>query len=64
MKWLFDTTLTYLSCNNWWIDNQLNELVEQLVQKPDTDIELSRSQCSHAGLELPLHVRFGNDDIL
>lgn len=56
--------LTDLAPNDRWIDNELNKFVEQLMQKPDTGIQQSPSQCSHAGLQLSLHVCLSNDDIL
>lgn len=46
------------------VDDELDELVEQLVQEPDAGIQQRSSQCSHAGLQLALHVRLGNDDVL
>lgn len=56
--------LTNLACNDWWVDNELYEFTEQLVQEADTGIKQSPFQCSHAGLQLPLHVGLGYDDIL
>ena len=53
-----------MSCNDRRVDDELDELVEQLVQEANTGIQQSPSQCNHAGLQLPLHVCLGNDDIL
>lgn len=50
--------------NDRWVDDELNELVEQLVQEPDAGIQQSPSHSSHAGLQLPLHVGLGDDDVL
>lgn len=59
-----DSLLTNLACNDWRVDNELNEFVKQLMQEPDTGIQHSPSQCSHAGLQLPFHVCLGYDDVL
>lgn len=55
---------TNLPGDDWWVDDKLNELVEQLVQESDTRIEQSPPQRRHAGLQLPLHVGLGDDDVL
>lgn len=55
---------TNLACDDWWVDYELYEFAEQLVQEADTGIKQSPFQCSHAGLELHLHVGLGYDDIL
>lgn len=56
--------LTNLSGNNRRVDDELDEFVEQLVQKPDTGVQQSPFQCGHARLQLPLHVCLSNDDVL
>ena len=61
---LFQTSLTNLACNDRRVDDELNELVEQLMQKPDTGVQQSPFECSHTGLQLALHVRLGYDDVL
>lgn len=61
---VLQNSLTDLPGDDRWVDDELNELVEQLVQEPDTGIQQSSSQRSHAGLQLPLHVRLADDDVL
>lgn len=61
---VLQNSLTNLARNDRRVDDELNELVEQLVQEPDAGIQQSPSQCSHAGLQLPLHVCLGDDDVL
>lgn len=55
--------LTNLTCDHRRVYDELNKFIEQLMQKPDTGIKQSPSQCSHAGLQLSLHVRLSNDDV-
>lgn len=52
-----------MSCNDWRVYDELNELVEKLVQKADAGVQQSPPQCSHAGLQLALHVSFGYDHV-
>lgn len=61
---VLQSSFTNLARNDWWVDDELNELVEQLVQEPDTGIQQSPSERSHAGLQLPLHVCLSDDDVL
>lgn len=58
------SSVTNLSSDDRWVDDELNKLVEQLVQEPDARVQLSPSQSRHAGLQLPLHVGLGDDDVL
>lgn len=58
------SSVTNLSSDDWRVDDELNELVEQLVQEPDASVQLSPSQRRHTGLQLPLHVGLGDDDVL
>lgn len=58
------SSVTNLSSDDWRIDDELNELVEQLVQEPDAGVQQSPSQSRHAGLQLPLHVGLCDDDVL
>lgn len=53
-----------MSGDDWRVDDELNELVEQLVQEPDAGIQQGPSQSRHAGLQLALHVGLGDDDVL
>lgn len=58
------SSITNLPSDDWRVDDELNELVEQLVQEPDASVKQSPSQRRHAGLQLPLHVGLGDDDVL
>jgi len=61
---VLQNSLTNLARNDRRVDDELNELVEQLVQEADAGIQQSAPHRGHAGLQLPLHVGLGDDDVL
>lgn len=47
---VLQNSFTNLASNDRWINDKLDDLVEQLVQETDTGIQQGSSQCHHAGL--------------
>lgn len=47
---VLQNSFTNLASNDRWINDKLNDLVEQLVQEADAGIQQSPSECHHAGL--------------
>lgn len=47
---MLQNSFTNLASNDRWINDKLNDLVEQLVQEADAGIQQSPSECHHAGL--------------
>lgn len=47
---VLQNSFTNLASNDRWINDKLDDLVEQLMQETDTGIQQGPSQCHHAGL--------------
>lgn len=47
---VLQNSFTNLASNDRWINDKLNDLVEQLVQEADAGIQQGPSECHHAGL--------------